>query len=101
MKLERYVTSDVVRRDVLIARKLAKGLKLPIQAPTKQESQRILHAIEELYYLRRYGEAMSVASSALKGRLQEDFQKLLIGYEEKCRDKMEMKNRGWQPLQAA
>jgi len=63
-------------------------LSLPINNPSKPESQTILHAIEELYYLRSYLEAESLTSKALEGQLQDDFKATLENYLARCRAKL-------------
>lgn len=64
--------------------KLYKTLKLPINNPSKPESQKILHAIEELYFLRRYEEALTFAELALKGVLLGEFRSVLERYKVRC-----------------
>jgi len=63
-------------------------LSLPIENPTKQEAQTILHAIEELYFFRRYEEARKVADDALKGRLNGDLRRTIWDYKERCEAKI-------------
>ena len=65
-----------------------KTLKLPIDNPTKPQSQTILHAIEELYFFRRYEEAENVASAVLEGKLSEEFRTVVEGYRAKCGAKL-------------
>jgi hypothetical protein len=60
--------------------KLYQTLKLPINNPSKPESQTILHAIEELYFFKRYEEASKVAGDALKGELSVDFRSIVQDY---------------------
>lgn len=57
--------------------------------PPKPESQKIIHAIEELYFFKRYEEALKVTETALVGVLQDEFKKLLLGYAARCRGKIE------------
>lgn len=64
-------------------------MKLPIDNPSKPESQTILHAIEELYFFRRYEEALKVVEEALKGKLISDFRKLLEDYRMRCQTKIQ------------
>lgn len=66
-----------------------KTVKAPIDNPTKQESQTILHAIEELYFFRRYAEALQVVRDVLRGDLGEDFRKLVKKYEARCEGRLE------------
>jgi len=63
-------------------------LSLPIENPTKQEAQTILHAIEELYFFRRYEEAGKVADDALKERLNGDLRRTIWDYKERCEAKI-------------
>jgi hypothetical protein len=56
--------------------------------PSKPESQTILHAIEELYFLRCYAEAEKLTSKALEGQLQDDFRATLQDYLARCRAKL-------------
>lgn len=64
-----------------------KTLKLPIDYPSKPQSQTILHAIEELYFFKRYEDAGRVAEDVLKGELQEDFRKTVSDYKCRCEAK--------------
>jgi len=57
-----------------------KSLKLPVDYPSKPEAQAILHAIEELYFYRRYEEAAKLAEDTLKGTLNEDYRKSVTDY---------------------
>jgi len=68
---------------------LWKTLKLPIDNPSKPESQIILHAIEELYFFRRYEEALKIVGEALKGKLIPDFRKTLEDYRTRCQKKIQ------------
>ncbi|TVY16257.1 hypothetical protein LARI1_G006372 [Lachnellula arida] len=63
---------------------LWKTLQLPIDNPSKPESQTMLHAIEELYFFRRYEEAAQVIAKVLRGQLDAGFRKVVVGYEERC-----------------
>jgi hypothetical protein len=60
-------------------------LKLPLDHPSKPESQTIMHAIEELYFFKRYEEALKIVEEALKGNLIQDFRKTLEDYRMKCK----------------
>lgn len=68
--------------------KLWKTLKLPVDNPSKQESQTILHAIEELYFFRRYEQAKGLAEEALKGKLIEEFRKTVEDCKGRCEAKL-------------
>ncbi|OWP05980.1 hypothetical protein B2J93_6304 [Marssonina coronariae] len=64
---------------------LYKALNLPVDSPSKPTSQNILHAIEELYFYRRYAEAKRVTEEALRGTgLVGEFRGVLEGYLERC-----------------
>jgi hypothetical protein len=63
---------------------LWKSLKLPVDNPSKPVSQIIMHAIEELYFLRRYEEAENITTEVLKGQLQDDFRKTIESYLQRC-----------------
>jgi hypothetical protein len=69
--------------------KLWKTLKLPMDNPSKQESQAILHAIEEMYFFKRYEKAKRLAEEALKGNLIEEFRKSVEDYRRRCEMKLE------------
>ncbi len=63
----------------------------------KSEAQQILHAVEELYFFRRYDEAvwfMGRVSDGLENGLPEDVRDLLRVYEAKCREKMVARCKG-------
>ena len=49
-----------------------------------------MHAIEELYFFRRYEEARKVTEEVLKGKLNEEFRKVVVvvGYKERCEAKL-------------
>jgi len=67
---------------------LWKTLNLPIVNPSKPESQTILHAIEELYFFRRYEEASKIADGVLRGELNQEFRKFIVAYKERCKAKL-------------
>lgn len=64
-----------------------KALSLPVDNPSKQQSQAILHAAEEHYFYRRYDESARIVDEALKGELSEDFRQVLQGYRDRCQSK--------------
>ncbi|PBP25097.1 hypothetical protein BUE80_DR003910 [Diplocarpon rosae] len=69
---------------------LYKTLNLPINNPSKPTSQTILHAIEELYFYRRFAEAKRVTEEALRGTgLVGEFRGTLEGYLERCCGKLQ------------
>lgn len=51
-------------------------------------SQTILHAIEELYFFRRYEEAKKVAEHTLEGELSKEFRELVLNYKSRCEAKI-------------
>lgn len=58
-------------------------------AVTKPEAQALLHAVEELYFFRRYGEGAAFVRRVLNGDgaapgLDEDTRKMLRYYETRC-----------------
>ncbi|OLN85624.1 hypothetical protein CCHL11_05814 [Colletotrichum chlorophyti] len=58
---------------------------------SKPVLQEVLHAVEELYFERRFGEAAGFARRVLEGSeaaLDRDTREMLIRYEEKCRGRM-------------
>ncbi|KAL2073610.1 hypothetical protein VTL71DRAFT_10936 [Oculimacula yallundae] len=66
-----------------------KSLTLPITNPSKPVSQTILHAVEELYFYRRFEEAKRVTVEALNAEgLIPEFRKTLEGYLERCEAKL-------------
>lgn len=72
----------------ILAFQLWKTLQLPKDNPSKIESQTMLHAIEELYFFKRYEEALEVTEDALKGELVADFRKTLEEYRSRCQAKI-------------
>ncbi len=60
---------------------------------SKPEAQTLLHAVEELYFFRRFSESARFARSVIDddagaGKLDEDTVKTLLYYERKCNDKI-------------
>ncbi|KAK8102211.1 hypothetical protein PG984_015357 [Apiospora sp. TS-2023a] len=73
-----------------------KTIKLPLaQQPSKFETQALLHAVEELYYFRRFEEGADFARKALgdeegsesEAKLDTDTRRLLKHYESRCRER--------------
>lgn len=62
-------------------------MTLPPQDPDQMESQRILHAVEELYYLRRYVEAVKIVDEALRGIVSSSLRDRLVEYRQRCEEK--------------
>lgn len=58
--------------------------------PSKPEAEEIQHAIEELYFLRRYGEARDLAEKVLEGVMGEALRRVVEGYKGRCEVKMEV-----------
>ena len=75
-----------------------KTIKLPLRpSPPKLELQQLLHAVEELYFLSRFDEAVRfvrdvLISDAQAPFLDEDTRKPLETYERKCLQKAEKTN---------
>ncbi|ROV99602.1 hypothetical protein VPNG_07715 [Cytospora leucostoma] len=73
-----------------------KSVKLPShgqQKLSKQEAQELLHAVEELYFYRRYDEAVAFVGRVFEGDgagegLERDVRDLLKTYEQKCQGKL-------------
>ena len=93
MKSERYefliLGAGVSQFILILPAQLWKTLKLPVDNPSKPESQTILHAIEELYFFKRYEEALKITEEALKGELIRDFRKTLEDYKMSCQKKIQ------------
>ncbi|KAI6084640.1 hypothetical protein F4821DRAFT_242371 [Hypoxylon rubiginosum] len=76
-----------------------KSIKLPLGTGRlpKPEAQALLHAVEELYFFRRYAEGARFVRTVLDGdrdgdeapELDNDTRKLLRYYEKKCNEKTE------------
>ncbi|KAG8169012.1 hypothetical protein KVR01_001761 [Diaporthe batatas] len=59
----------------------------------KHEAQELLHAVEELYFFRRFEEAVSLVAKIFEGEgggdgLDGDVRSLLTTYEKKCNEKL-------------
>ncbi|EFY86913.1 hypothetical protein J3458_005786 [Metarhizium acridum] len=70
-----------------------KHVALPLQPGTnKMRTQELVHAVEELYFFRRYQEGVNLVKRALENggaeTLDNDSRRLLESYEKKCRQKM-------------
>ncbi len=59
-------------------------MKFPLYKPSKAEGQRVLYAIEELYFRKRFGDAVKMADRALDGEISEELRKSLVDYRERC-----------------
>ena len=70
-------------------------MKLPLSDKVdKPDAQALLHAVEEMYFYRRFGEAVALVrrifSSDGRGEnLDDDTRNLLVYYESKCNEKLE------------
>jgi hypothetical protein len=62
-------------------------LKLPINFPSISEAKIILLAVEELYFLRRYEEAIKLTQQALDGGIHDELRKNLEDYQYRCKQK--------------
>ncbi|POR37241.1 Uncharacterized protein TPAR_02555 [Tolypocladium paradoxum] len=70
-----------------------KSIKLPLgPGANKQHLQEVVHAVEELYFFRRYREALdflaTVQNDGSAKAFDNDTRKLLEVYEKKCRQKL-------------
>lgn len=66
-------------------------MKLPLTAGTpKLHVQEIIHAVEELYFFRKYDEAVKFVDQVLYGSkgLDDETQELLSTYKEKAQQKL-------------
>ncbi|ELR01897.1 hypothetical protein VC83_03941 [Pseudogymnoascus destructans] len=63
---------------------LYKTLDLPINNPSKQQFQTIIHAIEQLYFYDDFREASELAEKALEGDLEADYKKTIESYHVRC-----------------
>ncbi|KAI1085105.1 hypothetical protein F5B20DRAFT_521008 [Whalleya microplaca] len=74
-----------------------KTIKLPLGPQvSKPEAQALLHAVEELYFFRRYGEGARFVAAVLDGGdgaagLDADTRKLLRYYEKRCNERADGK----------
>lgn len=71
-----------------------KTIRLPLGSSlAKSQVQQVLHAVEELYFFRRYDDAVSFVRSVLseegdpEGGLDDEAKELLRYYEVKCMEK--------------
>ena len=68
-------------------------MRLPLQPGTnKMRSQELIHAVEELYFLRRFQEGAELVQRALENGgakvLDSDSRQLLETYKSKCQQKL-------------
>lgn len=76
-----------------IWKSLTNNLPLGRRPVPKYEAQELLHAVEELYFYRRYEEGAMLVQRMFEGEgsgegLDGEVAAMLKGYETKCRDKM-------------
>ncbi|KAI8669472.1 hypothetical protein NCS57_00762500 [Fusarium keratoplasticum] len=72
-----------------------KKIKLPLgPGASKMDIQELIHAVEELYFFRRYHEAAQLATEALAGSdgLDRDSRQLLDAYQGKCQIKLNLQS---------
>ncbi|KAI8672847.1 hypothetical protein LRP88_02632 [Fusarium phalaenopsidis] len=72
-----------------------KKIKLPLgPGASKMDIQELIHAVEELYFFRRYHEAAQLAAEALAGSdgLDRDSRQLLDAYQGKCQNKLNLQS---------
>lgn len=72
-----------------------KKIKLPLgPGASKMDIQELIHAVEELYFFRRYHEAAQLATEALAGSdgLDRDSRQLLEVYQGKCQSKLNLQS---------
>ena len=51
----------------------------------------MLHAVEELYFFRRYEEARTLVGRFLEGELNDEFRKTILDYRDSCEAKIRSK----------
>ncbi|KZF25663.1 hypothetical protein L228DRAFT_259057 [Xylona heveae TC161] len=62
-----------------------RSIKLPLSTSlNKPEGQKLLHAVEELYYFRRFNEAIQFIDRAQPQLAGEDIKAAMARYKEKC-----------------
>ncbi|RSL86153.1 hypothetical protein CEP51_002977 [Fusarium floridanum] len=74
---------------------MQKKIKLPLgPGASKMDIQELIHAVEELYFFRRYHEAAQLATEALAGSggLDRDSRQLLDVYQRKCQNKLDLQS---------
>lgn len=87
-------TTDRLQSAYAPASQIHRSIELPIDAvASKLRVQDVLHAIEELYFFRRYRHALdfinTLRSDGSCQALDGDARKLMLVYEEKCRRKLD------------
>jgi hypothetical protein len=75
---------------------LYKSVALPLPPDAnKHHSQELLHAVEELYFFRRFSEAVDFVQTVLDaepetgGGLDNDTKATLVGYQQKCQQRLD------------
>ncbi|KAK3326431.1 hypothetical protein B0H66DRAFT_550922 [Apodospora peruviana] len=67
--------------------KIHKSIQLPLSSISKPDAQQLLHAVEELYFYRRYDEAVDFVRKVFSGpevNLDQETKRLLGYYEKRC-----------------
>ena len=67
---------------------------MPIENPTKQEYQLLLHAIEQLYFYRKYQDASDFALKVLKGQMADEYRSVISSYQLRSQAKAEQASCG-------
>ncbi|KFY87592.1 hypothetical protein V500_06884 [Pseudogymnoascus sp. VKM F-4518 (FW-2643)] len=68
---------------------LYKTLDLPLNNPSKQQFQAIIHAIEQWYFYDDFRAASELAEKALEGDMEEDYRKTIVSYHVRCVEMLE------------
>ncbi|ESZ91412.1 hypothetical protein SBOR_8207 [Sclerotinia borealis F-4128] len=64
---------------------------LPLNPRSKPQTQQMLHAIEELYFYKRYAEALDLTEKVLMQKdLVEDFRNVVVKYRRRCGERLRM-----------
>ncbi|KAI9737750.1 MAG: hypothetical protein M1834_009118 [Cirrosporium novae-zelandiae] len=79
--------------------KIWKSLEYPLKVSGKHQEQRILHAIEQLYFARKYPEALNVLDHAMSSEgVHKDYYNILHSYKSRIITKQEKEITGRQQL---
>lgn len=68
-----------------------KSIRLPLRSPSKPEVQAVLHAVEELYFFERFGEAVEFLGRVRVDAegLGDEAREMLEGYERRCKERLD------------